>query len=95
MFIYHIHFDELSSFCDDPYKYDIYFQAKGMINLWEMVGKMSEIVNKMNNDEESELYEEYCDYDWYEQIDKAFDMVVEDEYHDAERIEVFTVRADI
>jgi len=94
MFIYHVHFDELSSFCDDPYKYDIYFQANGIINLYEMGEKIEKIVDRMN-DEEDELYEEYSDYDWESKIDYAFDMVVENEYHDAEKIDVFTATIEI
>lgn len=92
MFTYHIHFKENYEY--DNYRVDIYFQANGIINLYEMGEKMKKLVARMN-DEEDELYEEFSDYGWEEQIDFAFDMVVENEYHDAERIDVFTATVEI
>lgn len=92
MFTYHIHFKE--NYEHDNYRVDIYFQANGIINLYEMGEKMKKLVERMN-DEEDELYEEFSDYGWEEQIDFAFDMVVENEYHDAERIDVFTATVEI
>ena len=92
MFTYHIHFKESCVY--DNYSMDIYFQANGIINLHEMGEKMKKLVARMN-DEEDELYDEFSDYVWEEQIDFAFDMVVENEYHDAERIDVFTATVEI
>ena len=93
MFTYHIHFEEI--YCEiDPYKTDIYFQAKDIISLYELVARIKEVVHDMN-DEESELYEEYSDYGWEEQINEAFDIVSDKYYNGIERTEVFTLNAEV
>ena len=93
MFLYELHFKERYDGSDDLLDKYIYFQSKGLINLYEMGDKIKKIVERMN-DEEDELYEEFS-YCWEEQIDFAFDMVVESEYTDVEKIEIFTALVEI
>lgn len=94
MFLYELHFKERYDGFDDLFDRYIYFQSKGLINLYEMGDKIKKIIGRMN-DEEDELYEEFSDYCWEEQIDFAFDMVVENEYTDVEKIEMFTALVEI
>ena len=93
MFIYHIHVEEAHCPDNKPCKTDIYFQAKGIINLYEMTDMMNEFIDLMY-DCESELYDECCDLGWYERVDKAFELAVQEKYYDAQRIEVYTANVE-